>query len=131
MSRLEGGRIMKYIGFIVLMLGTAFLILVSGFTLPTTVALSVLILAITADFYTTWRCLRIRGREGNPMVAFLFKRIGLRLSFCLMAGLWALIIVFRFLPAVESAQTAIALVYWVVPMNNLIILRRLRKRAYV
>ncbi len=121
---------MKYVGFMVLMLGTAFLILISGFTLPTTVALLLLILAVTADFYTTWRCLKERGREGNPMMAFLFKRIGLRLSFCIMAGLWTVIIIYRFLPAVEGIQTAIALVYWVVPLNNLVVLRRLRRKSY-
>ena len=121
---------MKYVGFIVMMLATAYLIHISGFTLPTTVALSILILAITADFYTTWRCLKERGKEGNPMVAFLFKRVGLRASFGLMARLWVLIIVFRVVPATESAQTAIALVYWVVPLNNLIVLRRLRRKVY-
>jgi len=121
---------MKYVGFIVMMLATACLIHISGFALPTTIALSILILAITADFYTTWRCLKERGKEGNPMVAFLFKRIGLRASFGLMAGLWALIIIFRVVPATESAQTAIALVYWVVPLNNLVVLRRLRRKSY-
>jgi len=121
---------MKYVGFIVAMLGTACLIFISGFTLPTIAALSILILAITADFYTTWRCLKVRGREGNPMVAFLFKRVGLRASFGLMVGLWALIIIFRFLPAVEGVQTAIALVYWVVPLNNLIVLKRLCRKSY-
>ena len=45
---------MKYVGFIMAMLMTAFLISISGFTLPTIVALLVLILAITAAFYTTW-----------------------------------------------------------------------------
>ncbi len=121
---------MKYVGFVIAMLGTAFLISVSGFTLPTIVALLVLILAVTADFYTTWRCLKERGKEGNPMMAFLFKKVGLRASFCLMAGLWALIIIFRVVPAPESTQTAIALVYWVVPLNNLIALRRLRRKSY-
>ena len=121
---------MKYVGFIALMLGTACLIFISGFTLPTLVALLVLLLAVIADFYTTWRCLKERGKEGNPMVAFLFKRVGLRASFGLMAGLWALIIIFRFLPAVEGVQTAIALVYWVVPLNNLVVLRRLRRKSY-
>ena len=81
---------MKYVGFIVMMLATACLIHISGFALPTTIALSILILAITADFYTTWRCLKERGKEGNPMVAFLFKRIGLRASFGLMAGFFSL-----------------------------------------
>ncbi len=121
---------MKYVGFIVAMLGAACLIFISGFTLPTIAALSILILAVIADFYTTWRCLKERGREGNPMVAFLFKRMGLRAVFCLMAGLWTLIVIFRFLPAVEGVQTAIALVYWVVPLNNLLALRRLRRKSY-
>ena len=121
---------MKYVGFIVMMLATAYLIHISGFTLPTIIALSILILAIIADFYTTWRCLEEKGKEGNFLVAFLFKRMGLRLSFCLLAGLWALIIIFRILPAIASTQTAIALVYWVVPINNWIVLRKLRRKSY-
>ena len=67
---------MKFLAFMVVMLGTATLILYSGFTLPTEVALSILVLAIASDSLTTYLCLRAKGREGNPVMAFLFRRLG-------------------------------------------------------
>lgn len=122
---------MKYIIFVALLLGTAILILFSGFTLPTAIALTVLVLAVTSDFYTTWRCLKEKGREGNPVVGFLFRKIGLYKSFGLLVIMWVCFIVFRWLGQPESIQTAVALAYWLIPMNNLMVLMRLRKRSYV
>ena len=116
---------MKYIMFVVLMLGTACMVFIAGIQFPTPVALMVLIGAVGADFLTTYACLRMRGKEGNPAIAFLFKKIGVAGTFVLMACLWAVIIPLRVLPAPESAQTAIACAYWLVPMNNLLVLRRL------
>lgn len=61
-------------------------------------------------------------------MAVLHKRIGLRNSFLVMGGLWTVIIITRFMPATEGVQTAISLVYWFVPANNLWVLRRLGKK---
>ena len=122
---------MKFFVFIVLIMGTAFLVLLSGFTLPTLIALLVFVLAITSDFYTTWRCLKARGREGNPVMALLFRKVGIRKTFCMMAGLWVCVIMFRWLPSPEGAQTAVALAYWIVPMNNLTVLAKLKRRKVV
>jgi len=120
---------MRFIIFITALLGTATLILLSGFRLPTQFALMVLLLAVTSDFYTTWECLKMRGREGNPVVAFLFKRVGLRRTFGVMAIAWTCSITFRWLPSVEGIQTAVALAYWLVPVNNIIVLVRLSRKA--
>ena len=122
---------MKYVVFIVVMMATAVLILFSGFTLPTVVALLIFILAISLDFLTTWLCLRMKGREGNPLMAFMFRKVGIAWSFGLMALLWVVVILTRFMPAVAGVQTAIALVYWYVPLNNIVVLRRLRRKAVV
>jgi len=121
---------MKFFVFMALVLGTACLILLSGFALPTVTALLILVSAVTADFYTTWRWLKERGREGNPMIAFLFKKLGVYKSFGLLAGLWVFIIVFRWLPAPEGIQTAVALSYWLVPVNNILALMKLMRRNY-
>jgi len=118
----------KYVFFVLLMLGTAVLILYSGFTLPTEVALLVLVSAVASDFLTTWRCMRVRGREGNPAAAFLFRKIGLLKSYILLAGIWVCFIVFRYMGSSEAIQTAVALSYWLVPVNNLIVLIRLTKK---
>ena len=120
---------MKYVIFVVVMLATACLIQISGFAFPTWTALLVLILAITSDFLTTWACLRKQGREGNPVMALLFREIGLYKTFGLMAGIWVCFIVFRWLDTPDGSQTAVALVYWMVPVNNIVVLVRLRRKA--
>ena len=106
------------------------MLLFTGVTFPTPIALTVLICAVGADFLTTYACLRIRGKEGNPVVAFLFKKIGIGGTFGLMACLWVLVIVFRWLPSSTGVQTAIACTYWLVPMNNLIVLRKLSRKNH-
>jgi len=120
---------MKYAIFIVVMLGTACLIQISGFSFSTGIALLVLILAVASDFLTTWACLKKQGREGNPVMALLFRKIGLYKTFGLMAGLWICFIVFRWLNTPDSSQTAVALVYWMVPVNNIVALVKLRRKA--
>ena len=120
---------MKYAIFVVAMLGTACLIQISSFTFPTWIALLILILAIACYFLTTWACLKKQGREGNPVMALLFRKIGLYKTFGLMAGLWICFIVFRWLNTPDSSQTAVALVYWMVPVNNIVVLVRLRRKT--
>ena len=120
---------MKYIIFVVVMLGTACLIQISGFAFPTWIALLVLILAIASDFLTTWACLRKQGREGNPVMALLFRKIGLYKTFGLMAGIWVCFIVFRWLGTTAASQTAVALVYWMIPMNNMLVLVKLNRKT--
>ena len=118
----------KYIAFITLCMGVAIVVFLSGFTMPTLIAVSVLVTAILSDTTTTYLCLRKRGQEGNPVVARLFKWLGYKGTTAIWLGIWVLIIWFRVLPASEQIQTAVALAYWMVPMNNLWVLRRLSKR---
>lgn len=119
---------MKYIIFVVVMLGIACLIQISGFAFPTWIALLILILAIASDFLTTWACFRKQGKEGNPVMALLFRKIGLYKTFGLMAGIWVCFIVFRWLGTPDGSQTAVALVYWMIPINNSVVLMRLNRK---
>ena len=119
---------MKFLVFALLMLGTAFLVLLSGFALPSVLAITIFILAVLSDFLTTWLCLRKNGKEGNPIMAFLFKKIGLFKSYGVLLGIWVLIIVFRVLPAPPIVQTALAFSYWLVPANNVLVLIRLHRK---
>lgn len=118
---------MKYIVFVVLMLGTACAVLISGLRFSTPVALAVLIGAVSADFLLTYLCLRVQGKEGNPVIAFLFKKIGIGGTFGLMLVIWTVFIAYRWLPATIGIQTAVACAYWLVPMNNLMVLRKLSR----
>ena len=119
---------MKYAIFIALMLGTATLVLFSGLAFPTMIALVVLVSAITSDFYTTLRCLKEQGKEGNPVVALLFKRVGVYKTFGLMVCVWTCFIVFRWMHQTEGIQTAVAIAYWLVPVNNMIVLAKLKRK---
>ena len=120
---------MRYLVFIVLLMGTAVTILYSGFVLPTIMSLTVLLIAISIDFLSTWLCTRIGGREGNPVIAFLFRKIGVLATFALMGVVWSAFITLRWLPQGVDVQTAVAFAYWLVPMNNLIVLMKLRRRV--
>ena len=118
----------KFILFIVLVLGTACLIMLSEYKLPAGWPIPVLVTAIMMDFLTTYLCLRVGGREGNRVVAFVFKRAGIWGTFMASCVLWAIIIHFRVAPSNLGSQTAVALAYWLVPVNNVIVLVRLHKK---
>ena len=121
----------KYVLFICLMMSTAILILVSEFALPTTTAIIILLTAVTSDFYTTYRCLKVKGKEGNPAVAFLLRKVGIGGTFAVMAGIWVAFILLHWIEQREGVQTATALAYWLVPINNLIVLKRLQRKQAV
>lgn len=117
----------KFIWFCLLMFSVAIIVLLSGFQLPTAGGLILFISAILADDVTTYICLKLGGTEGNPVVSFLFRKIRIKEfriigTFVLMGVLWALIIYFRWLPASEAVQTAIACAYWLVPINNILVI---------
>ena len=118
----------KYIAFVALCMGVAVAVFFSGFSMATPIAILVLVMAIASDTTTTYLCLRKKGQEGNPVVARLFKKLGYKGTTAVWLVIWVLIIYFRVLPAPEQVQTAVALAYWLVPMNNLMVLRRLSKR---
>jgi len=119
---------MKLIFFMTIMFCTALMILASGSTLPMEITIFVLVTAVALDFLTTWKCVKRGGREGNPMIAFLFRKIGVGKTFGLVACVWVCFILFRWMPATEGLQTAVAFAYWLVPINNLDVLTRLKKK---
>jgi len=121
----------RYLCFIVLMLGTACLVMLTVPALPTAIALLILVSAVTLDFYTTHRCLKKRGTEGNPVIAFLFKKVGVNGTLGIMVVIWVCFITFRWIPAEPGIQTAVAFAYWLVPINNLAVLRRLGRKSRV
>jgi len=68
-------------------------------------------------------------RLGNPAIAFLFRKFGVLGTFALMGVVWSLFITLRWWHQGVDVQTAVAFAYWLVPMNNLIVLIKLRRRA--
>ena len=116
----------KFWWFTALMFATGIMWMLIGITLPRQVALVLLLLAVFSDMFLTYQCLRYTGKEGNPVVAFAMKKFSVWGTFMISACLWALYIKFKWTDSVPSVQTAIALTYWLVPLNNLLVLRKLK-----
>ena len=110
-------------------ISVAFLVLLSGFTLPVGLSISILVSAVAVDSYSTYRSLKAGGTEANPIVRFLFKRIGFNATLVLVWIAWALIIHFKVITALPQQQTALALAYWVIPVNNFLVVWKYKQRA--
>ena len=119
----------KFYWFTALMFLTGIMWMVIGIRLPWHISLLILMVAIYSDMLTTYLCTHLSGREGNPVVAFMFKRISIWGTFMLSACIWCLYIYFMWMRSLESVQTAMAITYWWVPLNNVLVLRRLRKEC--
>jgi len=102
-----------------LMVLVALFLFFSGFTLPVAVSVGILVLALACDSYTTYRCLKVGAKEANPLIKFLFDRIGFRNTTILWWILWAVIITFYVMNAQPQTMAIKAVVYWIVPLNNL------------
>ena len=122
----------KYVWFACLVLATACAIEIlsemTGLVLPGMVSLLILVAALLGDMLTTYLCLRVGGREGNPVIAWLFKHLTVLGTFGLAAIVEGLFIYFRILHASDYSKMAVALTYLLVPANNLIVMRRLINR---
>ena len=116
----------KYIMFVVSMMTAAILMLWLGLRFPTMVSLIVLVSGVGADFLTTYLCLKENRKEGNPIIALLFKKLTVGGTFALLGCMWVAFIWLRWLPSTLGIQTAVACVYWAVPVNNLIVLKKAR-----
>lgn len=119
---------MKFIVFTVLMFCTALAILLSGLRLPAIIALAVLFIAVGLDFLTTYICLKKGGKESNPIIEFFIKRVGVLGTFGIVAGVWIAFLFLRFLPSSDGGKTAVAITYWLVPINNFMVMKRLDKK---
>jgi len=109
----------KFIAFCALMLAVAVAVFYSGFALPTQVNVGLLLGAAVTDSFTTWLCLRKKRQEGNPVVAFLFKKIGFFGTLAIWYALFGLNIWFKYIPSDVHSQTGVWCAYWLVPLNNL------------
>ena len=118
----------KYIAFCALMFVVAFAVFYSGFTLPKPVNVCLLLGAVVADSLTTWLCFWEKGREGNPLVAFLFKKMGFWGTLVLWYALFGLNIWFIYVPSNLHNQTGVWCAYWLVPLNNLFVFWKSRRR---
>jgi len=109
----------KFIAFCMLMLAVAVGVFYSGFALPIRVNVFLLTGAAVTDSFTTWLCLRKKREEGNPAVAFLFKKVGFSGTLTIWYVLFGLNIWFKYIPSDVRSQTGVWCAYWLVPLNNI------------
>lgn len=98
-----------------------------GLSPPFSLTCALLMSAVVGDYGTTVKALRMGGKEGNPFVGMLFNKIGVGKGGLIVLGLFILFAIFIFRNSPPYQQLALASIYWVVPINNLIVIKRLRK----
>ncbi len=118
----------SFVAMLSLMIAAIYAIGQIGISMPTLASLLLLIGEVAADTTTTYLCLKKHGAESNPVVAFLFKKLGYIWTFVLVWAVWAWLITGNFLRTNELTQTAFVIVYGFVPVNNLVVLWRLSKK---
>ena len=92
------------------------------------IPLMLLIAEILTDTTTTYLCLKKSGTETNPIVGFLFKKLGIVWTFVIVWAVWVWTVNANFLHTNMLTQTAFVIVYAFVPVNNLVVLWRLSKK---
>lgn len=121
----------KYIAFSVgMMLALIAIILAeakTGIHTSSNVSMAMLIAGICSDMLSTYLCFKHGGREQNPAAAWLIKKITIFGLFGVFACIWGAFFWFSFRHSNIYAQSALAIVYWSVPINNMWVLRRLMK----
>lgn len=98
-----------------------------GLSPPLSLTVALFASAVVSDYGTTVKASRMGGREGNPFVNIIFKKIGVEKGGLIVLGVFALAIIFAFRNMPPYQQLALACVYWLIPINNIVVIKRLRK----
>lgn len=98
-----------------------------GLNPPFSLTCALLMSAVASDYGTTVKATRMGGKEGNPFVGKLFNKIGVEKGGLIVIGLFILFVIFIFRNSPPYQQLALGCMYWIIPVNNLIVIKRLRK----
>jgi len=98
-----------------------------GLCPPASLTITLFAVAVASDYGTTVKTSRMGGKEGNPFVGLLFKKIRPEIGGLFVLAFFALAIIFVFDDMPTHQQLAFGCAYWMVPINNLLVMRRLRK----
>jgi len=98
-----------------------------GLSPPFSLTVVLLLSAVASDYGTTVKATRLGGKEGNPLLNIFFKKVGVDKGGLAVIGLFILMVIFVFRNAPPYQQLALASTYWLVPINNLIVIKRLKK----
>ena len=99
-----------------------------GISPPISITIPVLWSAIIADHETTKKALKLGGKECNFFANTLFKKLGAKAGLWIILGLFIMFTIFMFVDAPPYQQLALGCAYWLIPINNLLVIRRLRKQ---
>lgn len=95
-----------------------------GLSPPWFLSLALLLSAILADYISTVIASRLGAKEANPIVNLLFSKVGVERGGLIVIAIFIGIILsmWRILPPYK--QLAIACTYVIVPINNLLVIRK-------
>jgi hypothetical protein len=85
--------------------------------------------AVMSDYATTVKATELGGKEGNPFAGFLFSIFGVREGGMLVVMFVAIVAILIWKTTLPYQQLAFACAYWLVPINNLLVIQRLESRG--
>lgn len=122
----------KYPVFVILIvsacIGLIYLFNYVGVSPPWFLSLAVLLIAMSGDYVTTVKATELGAKEANPIPRFIFSKVGVRKGGLIIMGIVGVIVIFLWKPLYPQEQLAIGAAYLIVPINNLIVIWRRRKR---
>lgn len=98
-----------------------------GLSPPLALTVTLFSAGVVFDYGTTVKASRLGGKEGNPFVNILFKKVGVEKGGLITMALFALMVIFMFRGSPAYMQLAVGCAYWLIPVNNLMVIRRLKK----
>lgn len=90
---------------------------------PLGLTVTLLVLASIADYLTTLKASSLGAKEGNPLVNLLFKGVGVKVGGLITLAFLVPFILLMFVKAPAYGQLALGCTYWIVPVNNLMVIR--------
>jgi hypothetical protein len=106
--------------FVVVGLGLSLLFEQFAVSVPAYVSLGIFFAAVVADHTTTRAALKSGGYESNPMLAWLFGRVGMTKGFLVILAALGLFVYLVWSSLSPATQLAIALSFFIVPAANVI-----------
>jgi hypothetical protein len=85
--------------------------------------------AVMSDYATTVKATDLGGKEGNPIASVVFKAVGVRMGGILVVCLFLIIAMSMWWRLAAYQQLALSCTYWIVPLNNLMVIHRLELKG--
>jgi len=123
----------RYIVVITLMIGiyTILIEILSRVNIPDIhylISGGLLLLVAVCDHTLTKKALDVGAEEGNPIVNFIFRKVGFRFGSLFILALLCVFVIFLWSSLPVYAQFSLIIVYSIVPVNNILVVMKRRKK---